>query len=339
MPAPRPHPLLALFTAPVLVAVVLSSQALAAMLSLARPLDADWPIRFGLTSLAVLWIVLVLLGAVRLARPLLLRLPPQAWSWAMLALLVVVASSVAWAGWQLAGGPMAAESPLRFLVRVVALAAIAGLLALLIYQNYWRALQSSARADAAELELLRARLHPHFLFNTLNTGAALVHDRPEEAERLLLDLADLFRAAFSGPGVIPLSEELALVRRYLEIESLRFGSRLEVRWTLPDAMAAVAATPVPALAIQPLVENAIKHGVEPRLEGGTVEIEVSVQPGQVTIRIGNPLAAQAPAASSGHGIGLEAVRARLTALAPGAALVTRAEADGFSATVTLPTGA
>ena len=89
------------------------------------------------------------------------------------------------------------------------------------------------RAKQSELQALQARIRPHFLFNTLNTGAALVHPRPEEAERLLLDLADLFRAALAGPRQILLEDELSLARRYLEIEALRFGERLQVRWELP----------------------------------------------------------------------------------------------------------
>jgi two-component system sensor histidine kinase AlgZ len=113
---------------------------------------------------------------------------------------------------------------------MLALALVVGLLGLVTYQNYWRARQLAVRAKQLELEALQARIRPHFLFNTLNTGAALVHARPADAERVLLDLADLFRCALRGPQQIPLVEELALTRRYLEIESLRFGDRLRLHW-------------------------------------------------------------------------------------------------------------
>src|SRR5690606_11628475 len=108
--------------------------------------------------------------------------------------------------------------------------------------------KAAVRAKQAELEALQARIRPHFLFNTLNTGAALVHARPGEAERLLLGLSDLFRAALAGPGELPLEDELGLARRYLEIEALRFGPRLQVNWQLPAPLPEVW---VPTLSIQP----------------------------------------------------------------------------------------
>src|SRR5690606_40337555 len=94
------------------------------------------------------------------------------------------------------------------------------------FYNHWRATQLALQAKQSQLEALQARIRPHFLFNTLNTGVALVRQRPGEAERLLLDLADLFRAALAGPPTVPLEDELALARRYVESEQLRLGPRL-----------------------------------------------------------------------------------------------------------------
>src|SRR3546814_8191172 len=110
-----------------------------------------------------------------------------------------------------------------------------------------------------------ARVRPHFLFNTLNSGIALVRQRPEQAEELLLGLSDLFRAALARPHDVALGEELALVRRYLEIEAVRFGPRLRVAWRLPGPLPEVA---VPALSVQALVENAVRHGIERSPGGG-----------------------------------------------------------------------
>src|SRR5690606_9580864 len=119
------------------------------------------------------------------------------------------------------------------LPRMAGLTLCVGLLGLAVFYHHWRATQLAVQAKQAQLEALQARIRPHFLFNTLNTGVALVRERPGEAERLLLDLSDLFRAALAGPPTIPLEDELALARRYLEIEQLRFGPRLQVKWEVP----------------------------------------------------------------------------------------------------------
>src|SRR5690606_9402646 len=121
-------------------------------------------------------------------------------------------------------------------LRLTGITITIGLLGLAAFQNHWQAKQLAVRAKQAELESLQARTHPHFLFNTLNTGAALVHARPEAAETLLLDLADLFRAALTGPHHIALKDEIDLVQRYLALEQLRLGSRLQVRWEMPEQL-------------------------------------------------------------------------------------------------------
>jgi two-component system, LytTR family, sensor histidine kinase AlgZ len=189
----------------------------------------------------------------------------------------------------------------------------------------------------AELAALQARVRPHFLFNTLNTGAALVHLRPDEAERLLLDLADLFRAALGGPREVPLHEELALVRRYIEIESLRFGDRLRLRWSLPERLPEIR---VPTLSLQPLVENAIKHGIERTPGGGELRIDVSGNDGWMQIVIENPIpptAVRDEGGSGGHNVGLPASAARIEAFTQGrGSVLAEAREDRFTVTVRLP---
>ncbi len=171
----------------------------------------------------------------------------------------------------------------------------------------------------ARLDELQARIRPHFLFNTLNTAMALVQADPERAEEVLQDLAELFRRALAEPDTqARLAEEIDLARRYLGIEQLRFGDRLQVAWHL-DAQADDAATPV--LLLQPLVENAIRHGVEPAVEGGWIEIHVSQQRGRVEVVVLNSLpetAPQSPASpvvsTAGHGMALRNVQQRLQLL-------------------------
>lgn len=165
-------------------------------------------------------------------------------------------------------------------------------------------------ATAARLSELQARIRPHFLFNTLNSAIALVREDPARAEAILEDLADLFRHALVDQGeAVTLAEEVALARRYLDIEQVRFGERLQVEWALdPEA----AAAKVPPLLLQPLVENAVKHGVEPSAAGAQVKITTQRRGGVVVIKVTNTVpAGQGP---RGHGVAQDNVRDRLRLL-------------------------
>ena len=163
---------------------------------------------------------------------------------------------------------------------------------------------------AARLAELQARIRPHFLFNTLNTAIALVQVDPPRAERVLEDLAELFRQALTDPhGRTTLADEVALSRRYLDIEQLRFGDRMQVRWQLdPAANTAV----LPPLILQPLVENAVRHGVEPSAEGGWVSVQSQVQGGHMVLTVRNSVPQQSALPFvPGHGMALRNVRQRL----------------------------
>nr|WP_255691829.1 histidine kinase [Luteimonas sp. XNQY3] len=322
-----------------MVVTVLSSGALALILSLTDPLDVQWPVRFGLLALALLWITMTLLCGLALCRPLLYRLPDAAFPWMALAFLVIATALVVHGGWRLTGGNTSPDEHYSlFMTRAVATAAIVGMLALLIYQNYLQGRQAAIRQKEAELAVLRARVQPHFLFNALNTGIALLHDRPERAERLLLDLSDLFRAALGGPASGPLHAEIALARQYLAIESLRFAERLEVHWNLPDDSDPLLETRMPALSLQPLVENAIKHGIEPSTTGGRIELTVDTAGAQVRVRVRNTLPVTRAQASTGHGIGIGAVHARIEAFGDRSGTLTTGitTTGDFLATLLLP---
>ncbi len=181
-------------------------------------------------------------------------------------------------------------------------------LAALVFQ--WLRLRAQALLPAdttARLAELQSRIRPHFLFNTLNTALALVRHDPARAEKLLEDLAELFRVAISeNPESVSLAEEVELAQRYLAIEQIRFGSRLQVSWELdPDAGHAR----VPPLLLQPLVENAVRHGIEPSDAGGTIRVRTRVKLGRALISIVNSVPAQA--SQPGNGIALRNVRERL----------------------------
>lgn len=166
-------------------------------------------------------------------------------------------------------------------------------------------------AAQARLDELQARIRPHFLFNTLNTAIALVQIDPQKAERVLEDLAELFRQAMAAPHASSnLAEEVALAQRYLAIEALRFGDRMTVSWSVDPLCDPVV---VPALVLQPLVENAVRHGIERSLEPGSIDITVRRHAGAVEVLIRNPWPTPGPAQerSAGQGMALNNVRERL----------------------------
>lgn len=189
-------------------------------------------------------------------------------------------------------------------------------------------------ADAtARLAELQSRIRPHFLFNTLNSALTLVRLDPLRAETVLEDLAELFRVAITaGAEAVTLADEIELARRYLAIEQVRFGERLRVSW---DLDAAAGAARVPPLLLQPLVENAVRHGVEPADAGGTVRIRTRVKLGRVLISIVNSVPDEPSV--PGSGIALRNVRERLRLMHDVAAeFDTQLKADGFRVKIVVP---
>ena len=163
---------------------------------------------------------------------------------------------------------------------------------------------------AARLAELQARIRPHFLFNSLNSAIALVREDPRKAETLLEDLSELFRHVLIAKNdAATLSEEVQVARHYLDIEQVRFGERLRVEWAI-DPSAARAR--VPALFLQPLVENAVKHGVEPSPTGADVKVTTQKRGSVVVIKVTNTV--PAGQGRPGHGVALDNVRDRLRLL-------------------------
>jgi signal transduction histidine kinase len=175
-----------------------------------------------------------------------------------------------------------------------------------------RASHAEARLADARLQLLRMQLHPHFLFNTLNTIAELVHESPPTAERMITGLSGLLRETLDSGGVdlVPLDRELALTSRYLEIQRCRFGDRLTTRI---DASQDVSKGLVPIFLLQPLVENAIKHGIGARRSAGAVTVRARRDGDRLAIDIEDDGSGMDPMAAR-DGIGLSNTRARLVAV-------------------------
>jgi two-component system sensor histidine kinase AlgZ len=198
-----------------------------------------------------------------------------------------------------------------------------------------RALQFEIASREAELRALRAQIHPHFLFNSLNSISALVVSRPEEARRLCVALGDFLRRSLTlgSRETVALAEELDLAEQLLSIEKVRFGERLGHEVVADDAARACA---VPPLLLQPLVENAVTHGIAQLIDGGRVRIAADRHDDLLVVAIENPRDPDARA-RRGTGIGLANVRRRLAALHGDAAtLRVLPSADAFRVEVRLP---
>ena len=216
--------------------------------------------------------------------------------------------------------------------------------ALLVAALVLRARGRTPAATTARLTELQSRIRPHFLFNTLNSAIALVREEPAKAESLLEDLSDLFRVALVEQGEsTTLAEEITLARRYLAIEAVRFGPRLQVQWHLDPRTDAAR---LPPLLLQPLVENAVKHGVEPSARGGKLRVLTELRGSRVVVRITNTLPPKdgkngngngSDNAPRGHGIALANVRARLALLHDVQSEFTAGVQDGlYQVRITLP---
>jgi len=198
-----------------------------------------------------------------------------------------------------------------------------------------RALESQVSAREAELKALRSQLNPHFLFNSLNSIMSLVGRSPEEARRMCQGLGDFLRRTLNlgARERVSLDEELDLVRHYLEIESVRFGERLSFDLDVPDELGGAE---VPPLLLQPLIENAVKHGVAARLDGGRIGLVVRREGDLMHLMVSNPVDDES-APTPGEGVGLDNVRRRLKAIGAGrGSLEIRRRPDHFEAHLILP---
>ena len=211
----------------------------------------------------------------------------------------------------------------REIVRVLAFTALA--VAVLLGYLRLRAKAYSPALMEARLQALQARIRPHFLFNSLNAVLSLIRRDPKRAELALEDLADLFRVLMSdGRTFVRLSEEIALLERYASIEQLRLGDRLRVSWDIDSAPLDAL---LPPLVLQPLLENAVYHGVEPGTEAGEVLVHIEARGQRVLLRVVNPFHAEF-AHRPGNRMALDNLRERLQLFFDAEARMDIREADG-----------
>lgn len=249
---------------------------------------------------------------------------------------VILSGAFSYAAWLMAGftGIRPGDSAGLFVLKStlsVGLIAVVFFRYLLI-RTKWRSeviAQSEARVQA-----LQARIRPHFLFNSLNTIASLIPAEPENAEAATLDLADIFRGSMRrADRPIPLEEELQLARQYLDMEKRRLGGRLEIEWRVDELPPRASVLP---LMLQPLLENAVGHGVQSNPDGGKIVVYGRAEGEQIVVTIRNPSPAK-DHISGGHGMALDNIQERLQlAFGPRASLRTSQDAGQFYTILSVP---
>ena len=261
----------------------------------------------GLSSAAVLCYTRLYLGRLR-------ENTAATISYALLLLVTLVLSELAYRialltgyGWEVTPYWHA-----ELLLRNLAISAVVNAVTLRYFyvQHQW---ENQIKAESqARVAALQARIRPHFLFNSMNTIASLTRSDPALAEEAVLDLADLFRHSLAdAQQQVTLKEEFELSRRYLRIEQLRLGERLRVEWdiaALPDDAL------LPPLSVQPLLENAIYHGIEPRADGGTIQVRGQRDGDKLMLSIENPVPEHNNNPRQGNRMALENIRLRFEAL-------------------------
>jgi len=268
------------------------------------------------------------------------RWPPRTGSLLAVAVAAAVATAAAGIVHALFASVDASGLPgfWRFVGGSAAIVALITALALRYFYviDGWRAqVNANARAEA---DALQARIRPHFLFNSMNLIVGLLRSEPTVAERAVLDLSDLFRAALgAGESNSTLAEEVELAERYLAIESLRLGDRLRIAWDKREPLP--WSQPMPRLTLQPLVENAVLHGVSRMPEGGAVEIGLEADAGLLRIRVRNPAPASPASLATGTGHAQRNIGHRLAyAFGPRARMTAGAAEGYYVCELSLPLG-
>lgn len=303
--------------------LVISSELLAFVLTLADfSSDSGFWSDLGLRSLFIVWIALTSGVILCTVRPWLVRFDAL-WSgvatFSVIQAVTLLIASLAREGLLNPGHVTSFENfDGVYYLKILGVSGLvaAAWLRYLYIQSRWR-LQIRAEGEA-RLDALQARMRPHFLFNSLNTIASLTRNDPKMAEELLLDLAELFRAVLKKEAKwVTLKDEVGLTCQYLNIERQRLGERLRIDWHLREAPEDAL---IPPLSIQPLVENAIYHGIEPSQSGGNVEIGGQLTKRRLVLIVKNTLPeAGARRSRQGTQVALANLRARLEACFPGEA--------------------
>ena len=218
----------------------------------------------------------------------------------------------------------------------LAITVTAGFIGTGFFWTRHRAAEMQRQAVQAQLKLLQAQIEPHFLFNTLANLDALIQTDPQRARAMLGHLNDYLRATLAATRRerSTLADEFALLRGYLEVQGMRMGERLQFKLELPDSL---AQADVPPMLLQPLVENSLKHGLEPKVEGGEVKVTAREEGDRLVLEVADTGLGKANGSTGGTGVGLANVRERLAAAYEGAKLEAGMNpAGGYTVTLSIP---
>ncbi len=326
--------------------VVLLGELLAIILTLTPvPQNQDRIADLALYSLFTQWIVLSCTAALCLTRNHLNRLSDfwaASLSYCLTLLISLIITELAWWIFRVrpvlvaGASPEALQGHAQFMLQCMGISAIVSALSLRYFyiQHQWRKnIESEANA---RIQALQSRIRPHFFFNCMNTIASLTRKNPVLAEEATEDLADLFRVYLQETNrQSTLAAEIDLCKRYLRIESHRFGDRLETIWETDDLPEDAQ---LPTLTLQPILENAIYHGIEPLADGGVIHIHGSRNDNEITIRIDNPLpSAEKLAQHSGNQMAQDNIRQRLSVFYGGKGhLLTHIDEQRYITEITVP---
>jgi two-component system, LytTR family, sensor histidine kinase AlgZ len=329
-------------SAEVLFVVVLSAELLAIILSLALPVySRDILFDLAMNSLFVQWISLTCVGLLCILRKYFAGLSEKhaaIISYLMILLVSLIISELAWWSLYVYPNTMAPTRDLHslFLLRTMGIAAIVGAIVLryLYVQHQWR--KNIEATATSRYQALQSRIRPHFLFNCMNTIASLTRKSPGLAEQSIEDLADLFRASLLEPTELyKISEEWKLCQHYLRIEDHRLGDRLSIEWDIDDLPEDAL---LPPLSLQPLLENAIYHGIERLPEGGTILISGDFKNNKLNINFSNPIPpANVEDAHKGNKHAQENIRQRLiTIYGEDSDLIISSKDNQYNVKLTIP---
>ncbi len=311
--------------------LVLFSQLLVVVLLFAGG-EMSW-MRFGLMSLFVQWVALASAGLLCLLRKVVAQLSLPLGSGLAFAVVMVVTLVVSIVAETLV--ERSGDAMLRIVGQMVIAGIITGLVFRYFYVQQRLRIQEQSELQS-RIQALQSRIRPHFLFNSMNIIASLIATDPDTAESVVEDLSELFRASLNDAGnQVSLTEELDLCERYLRIEALRLGERLNLQW---NVSAQDSATRIPLLTLQPLLENAIYHGIQPLPEGGTIELNLQDAGEFVEVRIVNPIPPPSlTTESQGNRMALQNIRSRLAVLYGNkASLETQSSGDLFVTQLRFP---
>jgi len=299
--------------------------------------------RFAVTAFVVLWIILPCCAVLCQLRPFLLRLSLLHGLIVSYIIILLVTGTVSLLGqWMNIKylGAMASVDVVLTAQHVLIAGILAGVALRYLYLQQQLNMQQQAEL-ASRIQALQSRIRPHFLFNSMNIIASLIATDPDMAEEVVEDLSDLFRATLSEANqLVAIDKEVELLEKYVHIEHLRLGDRLQVDWQIDHFDESVL---IPHLSLQPLVENAIYHGIQPLPQGGKIVVKIVKQDKKVAIDISNPCpmgnneVSRPPNNKQGNKLALENLRHRLQAYYKGEASLNITQEEGhFSVSFQYP---